>query len=227
MTQSRCTLDPGSPYAALNQTLEKGYWLVSLRSHPISPKAGKLRIHRAVCYDKCSKEGKLVCGLCGMAHLDWHVDRNDPRYVHVDHIDGNGSNNRSSNLRPTHKWCNDNRSIVEGYGIGWERWISVPIAQRPALRIAGGPNKGAPTPIALKLARVPETPFPVDWETQPPLPEAEAADETSDPTPEAAETPETEPLRAGFPAWSALRGPDGVTGPPATIIERFGCLADL
>lgn len=223
MTQSRCTLDPGSPYADLNLTFERGYWLCSLRSHPISPKAGKLRVHRAVCFDKCRDQAQIACGLCGMADLDWNVERSDDRYVHVDHVDGNGSNNRSNNLRPTHKWCNDNRSIVEGYGIGWERWISVPIAQRPALRIAGGPNKGAPTPIALKLAAEGrDAPFPV----QIPLEgasEAETADETPDPADQGSETP----LRAGFPAWSALRGPDGVTGPPAAVIERFRCLAGL
>lgn len=134
-----CLLDDGSPYAEKTFTPvgERRYLRITVRDHAVAQKGGKVLVHRAVLYDALKAEfgaGPYVCDWCGWADLDWFVDRADPAYLTVDHKDGNSANNRRSNLSATHKWCNDNRYIIESKGLSWDQFKATPPGKRPALR---------------------------------------------------------------------------------------------
>lgn len=153
--RDRCVLDEGSPYLKRARWVrEDGYWEMKLRDHPVAQVGGKVRVNRAVAYD-AKPDNPVVCDLCKRADLDWSAKRPDPAFVAVDHEDHDRSNNRSGNLRRTHDWCNNNRPIVDQYGIPWSTFTDIPISDRPALRISSGPRKGAATPAALDLVSAP------------------------------------------------------------------------
>jgi hypothetical protein len=132
--------DPGSPYASLKAHDINGYLRATVRDetsptgfHPLADNRGRTRLHRAVLYDGIGP-GPHDCHWCGIGGLRWDAAQSDVDYLTVDHVDHDKVNDMFANLVPTHKWCNDNRFIVERLGIPWDRIAAIPLASRPALQ---------------------------------------------------------------------------------------------
>lgn len=152
-------LDSGSPYEHARKEPHGDYWRVRLPAHPTAGKNGLAGLHRVVLHDAIGP-GPHPCALCELDGLDWGLGTNHHDNLIVDHINHNRSDDRRSNLRPVHKWCNDNRDLIERHGIPWEHFKDQPISERIAIRIAGGPHKGSLTPAAEKLiAQLAEQPL--------------------------------------------------------------------
>jgi hypothetical protein len=143
-------LDPGSPYEGLAVTVHNDRYLrATFRDHPTADSRHRILLHRAVLFDAIGA-GPHACHWCKYDGLEWGLEPDDVARLIVDHLDGDGFNNRMSNLLPVHKWCNDNRSIIEAKGIPWSTFYDVPPADRPPLR---NTYNGTATPAAHDLAR--------------------------------------------------------------------------
>lgn len=140
-------LDDNSPYEGLPVSLTNGYALVTKRDHAIATGRNRVRVHRAVLHDDIGP-GPHPCDYCGVDGLEWGLENSDPNNLTVDHANHDKLDCRRSNLRASHKYCNDNRFIVERLGIPWERIAAIPLASRPPLRT----RDGEPTQAAHDLA---------------------------------------------------------------------------
>lgn len=201
-------LDQGSPYLAVRFQLNNGYYRGTmpqhLRPHPVEDSRHRFYLHRAVLYDAIGA-GPHGCQWCEWEGLQWGLGSQDVDNLVVDHVDHDRSNNRRSNLVPTHAWCNNNRGIIESRVLGWHRFKAIPPADRPELRDV---HSGA----AQNLTHV-------GVPTAPPT----------------AKRQKREPLRDGLVAWSDLVDLDALncTGevrlmpPPAALVEQFPQLRRL
>lgn len=183
---------------------QKDYWRIIDRSCVLADSQGRVYLHRYVLY-KAIGGGPHRCGLCGRDGLDWTATGDDR--IEVDHKDQNRSNNRRENLRPAHKWCNGNRYLIEANGIPWETFTDQPIADRIAIRIAGGPNTGQLTPAAQKLiARLANT---------------DQGENNAEPLDGSAK------VREGLTNWTELvDGKRALKAPPA-LTEKYGWLEGI
>lgn len=76
------------------------------RGHPVAHADGRVRVHRAVLYDKIGG-GEHPCHWC-QALVTWAVERGKRALV-ADHIDGDTWNNDPANLVPSCNGCNVSR----------------------------------------------------------------------------------------------------------------------
>jgi hypothetical protein len=80
-----------------------GYLITSAPGHPLAGKDDRIAVHRMVAHD--DRAG--VCGpchWCGVA-LDW-------KHAHVDHLNGNRTDNTSANLVESCPLCNQKRGMM-------------------------------------------------------------------------------------------------------------------
>ncbi len=75
--------------------------------HPVAHADGRVRVHRAVLYDKIGP-GPHPCHWCGLS-VDWY---GDPE-LHADHLDANTWNNDPANLVASCPPCNSARTMRE------------------------------------------------------------------------------------------------------------------
>lgn len=200
------TVDPESKYhGAQFFPHGEGYWRVRDPESPVAGKNGLAGLHRAVAYEAYGA-GPLTCGLCGMGGLEWRTKHTEPHALVIDHIDHDRSNNRLANLRAVHKWCNDNRDLIERHGIPWSHFTHQHPTDRIAIRIAGGPRAGQLTPNAqILIASLTNEP------------EAE-------PLTLSAEEPLDEPakVRQGITTWTQATG-----SVPESLAEKYGWLKGI
>lgn len=193
-TRGQVILDPEWEPLRPNLQPAGDYHKVQMTGHPIADANGRIRVHRLVLHDAIGP-GPHPCHWCRHDGLVWCKEQRDPNYLTVDHLDGNKANDRRSNLAPTHKWCNDNRHVIEDFGIPWEFIATIPVADRKPVY---NHVKRCPTTAAFEYqrrARGETQAEPLERPTLATTPKAEAPGK---PTPL--------PIRKGFVRWEDLVG---------------------
>ena len=179
----------------------KEYVRRTCHGHPVADSNGKVYVHRRELYDRIGP-GPHRCLWCGWDGLEWGLAQGDPNNLIVDHLNSDRADNRPDNLAPTHKWCNDNRFMIEHLDLPWSLWEHVAPADRPPLY---NPGTKRETPAAVELVRQVAVEG-VEWRL--------------DPLPHHATTePEKRrrlPLADGFRSWDSALAP-----PEAELVERF------
>lgn len=84
----------------------RGYCLVKEPGHHLAQKNGYVYEHRKVLFDAVGNDANK-CEMCG---ADWSWE--SIYYSHVDHIDGDVTNNTLDNLRPLCNTCNSRRNLA-------------------------------------------------------------------------------------------------------------------
>jgi hypothetical protein len=89
--------------------------------HPLAMANGKVYVHRAVLFDAIGP-GVHPCNWC-RSPVAWDATRGDPRMLSVDHLNGEGDDNRPENLVPACSTCNATRGAQNRHralkAIGW------------------------------------------------------------------------------------------------------------
>lgn len=105
--------------SGITVSLGRRYRRISATNHPLADKSGGAYEHRVVLYDAIGT-GPHPCHWCS-AEVDW-LPKGDPRCLQVDHVNGDGADNRAANLVPSCGGCNTARALQ---------------ARSEALRVAG------------------------------------------------------------------------------------------
>lgn len=79
------------------------YPMTTITGHPLSYASGRVRVHRAVLWDKIGA-GPHPCHWCGQ-ELDWFTKP----LIQADHLDSDTHNNDPANLVPACAGCNGTR----------------------------------------------------------------------------------------------------------------------
>ena len=130
----------------------KGRYLsiTNAHGHFLAGLVGRIPYHRYVLHEKLGRPTSSECHWCGFPQ-PWksRLTGYSQHSINADHVDGDTTNNRPSNLVPSCGWCNMNRSWAQKYELfwgQWRRWMKdVPPALRPQL-IAIGKELGLETP---------------------------------------------------------------------------------
>jgi len=102
------------PKYAYRSLSSNGYVVIFDRSHPLSSKSGHLKEHRKVLYDAIG-EGTHSCHWCGTG-VRWIISGKCVEGSLVpDHLDGNKSNNKITNLVPSCNTCNAARGMFQAW----------------------------------------------------------------------------------------------------------------
>jgi hypothetical protein len=176
----------------------KEYVRRTCRGHAVADSNGKVYVHRQALYDRIGP-GPHRCLWCGWDGLEWGLGQSDPNNLIVDHLNSDRADNRPDNLAATHKWCNDNRFMIERLDLPWSLWENVAPGDRPPMY---NPGTKRETSAALELVR-------------------KVAVEGFEPPPEPLPQPAQEkrrrlPLADGLRSWD-----DALARPPASLVERF------
>jgi 5-methylcytosine-specific restriction endonuclease McrA len=89
--------------SSITASLGRRYRTVAAKGHPMAMKNGRAYEHRKVLFDDIG-HGIHHCHWCG-TEVEW-TTKGDPRELHPDHLNGDGSDNRLENLVPACRRCN-------------------------------------------------------------------------------------------------------------------------
>jgi hypothetical protein len=176
-----------------------------MTGHPIARKDGRVLLHRLVHFEATQGEDQ-TCALCGLDGLNWFAPPTDKtHHLTVDHKNSNKLDDRQSNLRSAHKWCNENRHAVDQLKIPWSFVATIPVLDR---KPCWNHVLGCVTPNAYAYQRRAEGArelAEVDAATSPKAGsdtgELTELNPVSDPS-----TPSLPPIRRGLVRWEDLVG---------------------
>lgn len=93
-------------HSGITASLGRRYRTIAAKGHPVATAGGRAYEHRVVLYDEIGP-GPHPCHWCATP-LDW-LPKGDPMCLMVDHLNGDGADNRPENLVPACVGCNSAR----------------------------------------------------------------------------------------------------------------------